>query len=571
MRNQRTTRSCARVGDRSVDPSAWVEYLRRSPTSDDRRRRPSPRRYHERRRSSLQSPSVVAYWSSLAGHSATRRRRRGSVRRGSLAPASPAASPSNGWPTSGSAAALCSACRRSVETVRQHDRLPRSAGRSRHPVTTCPCCIVMPISTSWLVTHHCRSPERSADRASPVAPGKLVARDEREQVVQLGMIGLGRMGANLVRRLMRDGHDVRRLRRDTRRGAAARGRGRHRRVRRSRSSSPQLSKPRARLDHGAGGVRRRHHRRAARRTSTRATSSSTAATPTTATTSTAPARLKPDGHPLRRRRHERRRVRARAGLLPHDRRGRRRRRAPRPDLRHHRARGRRRRARPGRTGDPSSRRARVPPLRTERRRPLREDGPQRHRVRDHGRVRRGPQHPARTPNAGTQQRTEDAETAPLREPQYYQYDLDIPERRRGVATRAASSPVGCSTSPPTRCRRNGDLSDFEGRVSDSRRGSVDGPRRDRRGRPGRRAERRALRAVHVARPGRLRRPAPVGDAQGVRRPRREARPDDRGEQRDQARPFRRVRLLRDVGRPRPQEDLPRALLDGEEGRCSTSR
>jgi 6-phosphogluconate dehydrogenase len=31
--------------------------------------------------------------------------------------------------------------------------------------------------------------------------------DDEEVVVQLGMIGLGRMGANLVRRLMRDGHD----------------------------------------------------------------------------------------------------------------------------------------------------------------------------------------------------------------------------------------------------------------------------------------------------------------------------------------------------------------------------
>ena len=63
---------------------------------------------------------------------------------------------------------------------------------------------------------------------------------------------------------------------------------------------------------------------------------------------------------------------------------------------------------------------------------------------------------------------EDAETAPLREPQYYQYDLDIPERRRGVAARERGRQSGCSTSPPTRCRRNGDLSDFAGRVSDSR-------------------------------------------------------------------------------------------------------
>ena len=29
-----------------------------------------------------------------------------------------------------------------------------------------------------------------------------------EDEMQLGMIGLGRMGANLTRRLMRDGHEV---------------------------------------------------------------------------------------------------------------------------------------------------------------------------------------------------------------------------------------------------------------------------------------------------------------------------------------------------------------------------
>src|SRR3712207_9470426 len=29
----------------------------------------------------------------------------------------------------------------------------------------------------------------------------------RELVMQLGMVGLGRMGANIVRRLMRDGHE----------------------------------------------------------------------------------------------------------------------------------------------------------------------------------------------------------------------------------------------------------------------------------------------------------------------------------------------------------------------------
>ena len=33
--------------------------------------------------------------------------------------------------------------------------------------------------------------------------------------MQLGMIGLGRMGANMVRRLMKNGHTMRRLRPST--------------------------------------------------------------------------------------------------------------------------------------------------------------------------------------------------------------------------------------------------------------------------------------------------------------------------------------------------------------------
>ena len=50
---------------------------------------------------------------------------------------------------------------------------------------------------------------------------------------------------------------------------------------------------------------------------------------------------------------------------------------------------------PGRDGPTADGRAGVPALRAERRRPLREDGPQRDRVRDHGRLRRGPRHPAK--------------------------------------------------------------------------------------------------------------------------------------------------------------------------------
>ena len=66
------------------------------------------------------------------------------------------------------------------------------------------------------------------------------------------------------------------------------------------------------------------------------------------------AALRGQGHPLRRRRHERRRVRPRARLLPDDRRRGRRRGAPRPALRDDRARrSTRHRAHAGRAGEPS--------------------------------------------------------------------------------------------------------------------------------------------------------------------------------------------------------------------------
>ena len=69
-------------------------------------------------------------------------------------------------------------------------------------------------------------------------------------------------------------------------------------------------------------------------------------------------------------------------------------------------------------------------------------------------------------NSGAQQRDEDAETAPLREPQYYQYDLDIPEvaevwRRGSVVASWLLDLTAHALS------QNHDLSDFEGRVSDS--------------------------------------------------------------------------------------------------------
>jgi 6-phosphogluconate dehydrogenase len=69
-------------------------------------------------------------------------------------------------------------------------------------------------------------------------------------------------------------------------------------------------------------------------------------------------------------------------------------------------------------------------------------------------------------NAGKVQREADAETAPLEQPEYYQYDLDLPEVaevwRRG-------SVIGSWLLDLTAAamRESADLSDFAGRVSDS--------------------------------------------------------------------------------------------------------
>src|SRR4051812_26186665 len=48
---------------------------------------------------------------------------------------------------------------------------------------------------------------RDRPRCATVAPSRQSFPHERSRRMQLGMIGLGRMGANMVRRLMRDGHD----------------------------------------------------------------------------------------------------------------------------------------------------------------------------------------------------------------------------------------------------------------------------------------------------------------------------------------------------------------------------
>ena len=136
--------------------------------------------------------------------------------------------------------------------------------------------------------------------------------------------------------------------------------------------------------------------------------------------------LAPQGHPLRRRRHERRRVRPRARLLPDDRRRGRGRRAPRSDLRDARARRRRR----------SSARRAAPAIAATAELGYLHCGPDRAPATSSrwsttaSSTASWPPTPrastsSSTPTSARSEREADAETTPLRDPEYYQYDLDI--------------------------------------------------------------------------------------------------------------------------------------------------
>ena len=138
--------------------------------------------------------------------------------------------------------------------------------------------------------------------------------------MQIGMIGLGRMGGNMVRRLLRDGHECVVYDRDPEVTATFVGGGGRRAPARSTSSSPGSSRrarrgswcPRAiprkgwcRSSASAGGGGRDHRRRQLLLQGRRAAR---------------PGRCAEKGDPLRRRRHQRRRLGPGAGLLPDDRR-----------------------------------------------------------------------------------------------------------------------------------------------------------------------------------------------------------------------------------------------------------
>ena len=105
---------------------------------------------------------------------------------------------------------------------------------------------------------------------------------------------------------------------------------------------------------------------------------------------------------------------------------------------------------PGYEGRPDARGAGLPAVRAGRCRPLREDGPQRHRVRHDGCLRRGTERPAQSRTRATRSRR----TRPKRRRSSSRSTTSTTSTWRrsprcGAVDR--SSPRGCSTSPPARC------------------------------------------------------------------------------------------------------------------------
>ena len=158
--------------------------------------------------------------------------------------------------------------------------------------------------------------------------------------MQLGMIGLGRMGANIVRRLMRDGHtcvvyDVSPDAVSALVGGGGHGGELARRLRRqARRPAPCLDDGARRRDHRDGGRELAAHLELGRRRRRRRQLVLPRRHPPGS-------RARRARHRLPRLRHERRRLWSRAWLLPHGRRPRRGVCGARADLCHARARGRR--------------------------------------------------------------------------------------------------------------------------------------------------------------------------------------------------------------------------------------
>src|SRR5579885_747931 len=163
----------------------------------------------------------------------------------------------------------------------------------------------------------------------------------------------------------------------------------------------------------------------------------------------------------------------------------------------------------------------VSPLRASRRGPLRQDGAQRHRVRAHGGLCRGAQHPAARQRRAVQPggRRGDHAAAPSGVlpvrlgPRRDRGGLAAGQRHRLVASRPHRGSAR---------RRPGPRALYRARLRFGR-GALDARCGDRRGGAGARARGRALRALQLAGRGRLPGPAALRHALRVRRSRGEGR------------------------------------------------
>ena len=282
--------------------------------------------------------------------------------------------------------------------------------------------------------------------------------------MQLGMIGLGRMGANMVRRLMRAGHEC--VAFDVSSAAVQQLSGEGAvsaesledlvgKLERPRavwlmvpaaivdqtldSLVPLLDSGDAVID-GGNSYYRDDIRRAAR-----------------------VSRARP---PVRGRWNQRRGLGAGARLLPDDRRPGRGRRAAGPDLRLPRPGRRRGGANPRPGGRAHCRRAGLPPLWPERSGPLREDGPQRNRVRPDGRLRGGPEHPQERQRGQGPARGR-RRNGPARASRALPVRPRHSASGRGVAPRKRDRLVAPRPDRRRLCRSRPTSSEYSGRVSDS--------------------------------------------------------------------------------------------------------
>ena len=119
-------------------------------------------------------------------------------------------------------------------------------------------------------------------------------------------------------------------------------------------------------------------------------------------------------------------------------------------------------------------------------------------------------------DVGMQDHAEDAETAPLRNPEYYQYRFDMPEVAE-VWRRGSVIGSWLLDLTATALAEDADVAGFSGRVSDSGEGRWTALAAVEEGVPGAHPDDGAVRALQLARRGGLRRQAALGDAQAVRR------------------------------------------------------